>query len=168
MAALFRKTQAGDDAPPPAAQDIGLLGLDTQFNGVVRFRGRLTVDGAVTGDIASPEGSGSTLVINQNATVTGDIVADSVLISGRVTGNIKAKERVEIFSAGLLKGDVHTGDIMIEGGAEFQGYCHMLRPQPGSGETLPKGSKGQEPEGNGSGKSATGDGADGKKLAAAR
>lgn len=132
MAALFKKTTI--ETPPPApGKDIGLLGLDTKFKGGVRFKGTLTVDGTVEGDIASPEGSGATLVVNQNAVVTGDIVADSVLISGKVTGNIKAKERVEIFSAGVLKGDVHTSDIMIEGGAEFQGFCHMLRDQPRPG-----------------------------------
>jgi len=32
---------------------------------------------------------------------------------------------VEIFRSGTLKGDIYTADIMIEGGAEFQGYCHM-------------------------------------------
>jgi cytoskeletal protein CcmA (bactofilin family) len=129
VAALFRKTTT-ESPPPVPGQDIGLLGLDTGFKGAVHFRGTLTVDGSVMGDVTSPEGSGATLVVNQNATVTGDIVADSVLISGKVTGNIKAKERVEIFSAGRVKGDVHTGDIMIEGGAEFQGFCHMLREQP--------------------------------------
>jgi cytoskeletal protein CcmA (bactofilin family) len=168
VAALFKKTAPGEGAPPPPAQDVGLLGLDTQFKGGVRFRGRLTVDGTVTGDIASPEGSGATLVVNQNAVVTGDIVADSVLISGKVTGNIKAKERVEIFSAGLLKGDVHTGDIMIEGGAEFQGFCHMLRPQPPAGAAVQAAATGaQAPSGNGSA-TAPADGAGGKKQADVR
>lgn len=132
MAALFKKTAVADGAPPAAPQDIGLLGLDTRFKGDVQFKGTLTVDGTVNGRIVSPEGSGATLVVNQSAVVEGDIVADSVLISGRVTGNIKAKDRVEIFSAGKLKGEIHTGDIMIEGGAEFQGFCHMLREPPGS------------------------------------
>jgi cytoskeletal protein CcmA (bactofilin family) len=168
VAALFKKTAAGEGAPPPAAQDVGLLGLDTHFKGAVRFRGRLTVDGTVTGGITSPEGSGATLVVTQNAVVTGDIVADSVLISGKVTGKIKAKERVEIFSAGLLKGDVQTGDIMIEGGAEFQGFCHMLRPQPASGQGTPAGVTGaQEPAGNGAGR-APADGTGGKKQADTR
>jgi len=129
VAALFKKTPA-EVAPAAPGLDIGLLGLDTGFKGAMRFRGTLTVDGSVVGNITSPEGGGATLVVNQNAAVTGDIVADSVLISGKVTGNIKAKDRVEIFSAGLLKGDVQTGEITIEGGAEFQGVCHMLREQP--------------------------------------
>lgn len=123
MTELFgRRTQ---ETEPVTAKDIGLLGIDTKFEGSIRFVGTLRIDGTVVGNIRAEPGSGSVLIINQQATVTGDIVSDSVLISGRVEGNVHASERVEIFRTGYLKGDVHTADIMIEGGAEFQGYCHM-------------------------------------------
>lgn len=102
-----------------------MLGSDTRFEGAIRFTGTLRIDGIVVGDILSEPGSGSVLVVNKNAIVNGNIVSDSVLVSGRVEGNINAFERVEIFRAGYLKGDVRTADIMIEGGAEFEGYCHM-------------------------------------------
>ena len=110
---------------PNGAKDIGLLGTDSRFEGAIRFTGTLRIDGIVVGDILSEPGSGSMLVVNKKALVNGNIVSDSVLISGRVEGNINARERVEIFRGGFLKGDVHTADIMIEGGAEFEGYCHM-------------------------------------------
>ncbi|MCH9045838.1 MAG: polymer-forming cytoskeletal protein [SAR324 cluster bacterium] len=109
-----------------ASKDIGLLGIDTHFEGSIRFTGTLRIDGVVKGDIISEPGSGSILIINQQATVTGNIVSDSVLISGKVEGNLRAPQRVEIFRSGYVKGDIYTGGIMIEGGAEFDGYCHMM------------------------------------------
>lgn len=115
---------SGNGSQPP--NEIGMLAVDTRFKGNIRFRGTLRLDGVVEGSITSVEGSGSKLIINQNAVVNGNITSDSVLISGRVRGNIKAMERVEVFRAGSLKGDVYTGDIMIEGGAEFEGNCCML------------------------------------------
>ena len=102
-----------------------MLGSDTPFEGAIRFTGTLRIDGSVAGDSISEPGSGSVLVVNKHAVVNGNIVSDSVLVSGRIEGNITALERVEIFRAGFLKGDVRTADIMIEGGAEFEGYCHM-------------------------------------------
>lgn len=111
-----------------SAGAIGLLGSDTRFEGKIRFTGTLRIDGIVVGDIASEPGSGSVLIVNQQARVTGNIVSDSVLISGHVEGQVHARNRVEIYRAGFLKGDIHTGDVMIEGGAEFQGYCHMIEP----------------------------------------
>lgn len=115
----------------PQAKDIGLLGTDTRFEGTIRFTGTLRIDGTVAGDIASEPGSGSVLIVNQQASVAGDIVSDSVLISGTVEGNVHARERVEIFRSGSLKGDVFTSEFMIEGGAEFQGYCHMANGEYG-------------------------------------
>ncbi len=109
--------------------EIGLLGQDTCFEGQIRFAGTLRIDGTVVGDIVSEEGSGSMLVVNQQASVQGNITADAVLISGKVEGDVVAAERVEIFRSGHLKGDVYTGDIMIEGGAEFEGFCHMSGPK---------------------------------------
>jgi cytoskeletal protein CcmA (bactofilin family) len=122
----------------PVTKDIGLLGIDTKFEGTIRFTGTLRIDGSVVGDIRAAPGSGSVLIINQQARVTGDIVSDSVLISGRVEGSVYASERVEIFRSGLLKGDVHTAGIMIEGGAEFQGYCHMANGSAGGGHAAPE------------------------------
>lgn len=126
----------------PVARDIGVLGLDTRVRGDVRFQGMLTVDGTIAGHIRAPEGSGAVLVVGENATVTGDIVSDSVLISGRITGSVKARERVEIFGTGVLHGDIETGDIMIQGGAEFQGRCQMLKPAAAMRAELEVGPKG--------------------------
>ncbi len=103
-----------------------MLGIDTTFKGDIRFKGTLRIDGSVQGTIISDEGSGSVLVINQQAFVEGNIISDTVLISGKVSGNIKAVERVEIFRSGSLKGDIYTNDVMIEGGADFEGHCRML------------------------------------------
>ncbi|MBI3991979.1 MAG: polymer-forming cytoskeletal protein [Candidatus Lambdaproteobacteria bacterium] len=121
---MASKNESGNGG---ASGEVSLLGTDSRFQGVVRFSGTLRVDGEIKGDITSPAGSGSVLIVNAQAVVEGDIVSDSVLISGRVVGNIQARDRVEIFRTGYLRGDMHTGDIMIEGGAEFQGQCHMLR-----------------------------------------
>lgn len=115
------------DRHSQGAGEIGLLGVDTRFKGHIRFRGTLRLDGEVEGTVVAEEGSGSVLIVNRKAVVTGNIVSDSVLISGSVVGNIKASEKVQIFRTGALKGDVFTGDIVIEAGAEYEGNCRMIK-----------------------------------------
>lgn len=127
---LHRDQNSGVKRQTTGPSTIGVLGLDARISGHVRFQGALTIDGTVVGDVGAPEGTGAVLVLGQHAVVRGDIVADSVLISGQVTGNVKAPERLEIFGTGVLLGDVETGDIMIQGGAEFQGSCQMLKHAP--------------------------------------
>ena len=137
---LHRDRHAVVAPPAPVSRDIGVLGVDSRIKGDLKFQGTLTVDGAVLGDIHAPEGSGAMLIIGENASVAGDIVSDSVLISGRVTGNVKAGDRVEIFGTGVLHGDIATGDVMIQGGAEFQGRCQMTKvapPLPHPGDDSP-------------------------------
>lgn len=118
---MFRRNK-GTDVP---SGEIGLLGVDTHFKGAIRFSGTLRIDGKVEGNVTSAPGSGSVLVVHQQAIVQGDIVSDSVLISGEVEGTVRAQDRVEIYESGMLKGDIYTKDILIEGGAGFEGYCHM-------------------------------------------
>ena len=115
-----------------------MLGMDARFEGVLRFSGTLRLDGVVVGKVHSEPGSGSVLVINHDAVLTGDIIADSVLINGKVHGDILAQNRVELFESGSLRGDVATGEFMIENGGEFHGQCRMLKtPQEAKLPTEP-------------------------------
>ncbi len=129
---MFKRNKGTEDS----SGEIGLLGVDTHFQGSIRFSGTLRIDGKVEGKVTSEPGSGSVLVVHQQASVLGDIVSDSVLISGEVQGTVRAKRRVEIYASGMLKGDIYTADILIEGGAEFEGYCHMQNGT-GAAETPP-------------------------------
>ena len=87
------------------SDEIGLLGADSHFEGKVFFQGTLRVDGQVTGDMMAKTGTGATLIINQQARVTGNVVADHVLVSGYLKGDVRAEERVEIYRTGTVLGD---------------------------------------------------------------
>ena len=102
------KTKQQQEDTVAATSEMSLLGPDSAFSGTVRFAGTLRVDGRIDGDIVSPAGSGSILIVNAAAVVHGNIVSDSVLISGEVRGDIQARDRVEIFRSGSLVGDIHN------------------------------------------------------------
>lgn len=105
----------------------GLLGAGSRFEGLIRFDGTIRIDGAVYGQIICKSEKPSMVIITELATVEADIIADIVIISGKVSGNIKATEKLEIHAPGRLEGLVYTSDFSIEDGALFQGECIMIR-----------------------------------------
>ncbi len=52
---------------------------------------------------------------------------DVVIVSGYVSGNIKAIERLELHAPGRIEGRVYTSDFSVKEGALFQGECIMIR-----------------------------------------
>jgi cytoskeletal protein CcmA (bactofilin family) len=105
----------------------GLLGAESRFEGLIRFDGTIRIDGSVFGQIISKNSKPSMVIITEMAKVEADIIADVVIISGAVSGNIKAVEKLEIHAPGRLEGLVYTSEFSIEDGALFQGECIMIR-----------------------------------------
>jgi len=99
------------------------LGKETDFNGVMRFRDSLKIDGSFSGEIVS---SGF-LYIEQGATITANIRVGSVVVGGTVRGNIEATEKLEMLSTGKVYGNIRTGKLKIADGVVFEGKCEMIR-----------------------------------------
>lgn len=99
------------------------LGKETSFNGVMRFRDSLKIDGTFSGEIVS---SGF-LYIEQGATITANIRVGSVVVGGTVRGNIEATEKLEMLSTGKVYGNIRTGKLKIADGVVFEGKCEMIK-----------------------------------------
>jgi len=97
------------------------LGRGAEFTGKLIFKGTVRIDGDFSGEIF---GDG-TLVIGEGGRITADIAADIVLISGEVTGQIEAKERIEIYPQGRMHGNIKTPALIIKEGALFEGSSQM-------------------------------------------
>ena len=105
----------------------GVLGPGSLFEGRISFDGTLRIDGAVNGEIICKSHQPSTVIITENAVVEANIIADVIIVSGMLSGNLKAIEKLEIIAPGRVEGLVYTSDLSIQDGALFQGECVMLR-----------------------------------------
>jgi cytoskeletal protein CcmA (bactofilin family) len=99
------------------------LGRETEFNGVMRFRDSLKIDGAFSGEIVS---SGF-LYIEQGASITANIRVGSVVVGGTVRGNIEATEKLEMLASGKVYGNIRTAKLKIADGVVFEGKCEMIK-----------------------------------------
>lgn len=98
------------------------LGPNLHVKGDISGGEDLVIDGTFEGLIQLDEGK---LTIGTTATVTADIVAAEVVVSGNVKGNVRAKNRIQINKDASVTGDLTTPKILIEDGAHFKGSIEI-------------------------------------------
>jgi cytoskeletal protein CcmA (bactofilin family) len=99
------------------------LGKETSFNGVLRFKESLKIDGSFEGEIESP----GFLFIENGATVKANIKVGSVVVGGIVRGNIEASERLEMLTTGKVFGNIRTAKLNIAVGVVFVAMCYIKK-----------------------------------------
>ncbi len=109
-----------------------IIGGQSSVTGSVTTTGVARVDGCVEGSI-----SADWLIIGDGGIVKGDVVTRGTMVAGKIEGNIKSDEIVEIKSKGAVEGDIYTTRLSISEGACFDGRSFMKRmPELGNGEVL--------------------------------
>ncbi len=107
----------------PMSTNKNILSSDVEIKGSLKFSNDLIIDGKIEGEVTS-DGS---LTVGENAFVQGEIRTKSVVLFGRVQGNITVSERCELKSSAVLEGDVVAGTLAIEEGATFMGKSSVGR-----------------------------------------
>jgi|HubBroStandDraft_5_1064220.scaffolds.fasta_scaffold363167_1 cytoskeletal protein CcmA (bactofilin family) len=70
---------------------------------------------------------GNRLTVGSSGKIQGEVVAREVVIEGKVSGEIRAHDRVEIHKEGSFVGDLVTSRISIEEGAYLKGAIEIDR-----------------------------------------
>ena len=93
-------------------ESITVIALNSDFKGDLNIKGGLRVEGIINGLV-----NADSVTVGQSATVKGEITAKKIIVEGKVEGNLKAKEIIEIKSTGKVLGEIFTNKISIlEGG----------------------------------------------------
>jgi cytoskeletal protein CcmA (bactofilin family) len=98
------------------------IGINSAFKGDIGSQGTLRVDGNVEGNI-----SADWVIIGEKAHVRGDITARGIVIGGKIDGNIRAKEIIEIKNKGHITGELMTKKLVVAEGGIFEGKSSMPR-----------------------------------------
>ncbi|OGI58462.1 MAG: hypothetical protein A2V58_03550 [Candidatus Muproteobacteria bacterium RBG_19FT_COMBO_61_10] len=98
-----------------------LIGSKTEIKGDVQFTGGLRIDGKIRGNILALGDGNSMLVLSEHAEVTGNVTVPHIIVNGRIDGNVRATERIELQNKGEITGDVSYKVIEIAAGAAING-----------------------------------------------
>lgn len=121
-----RSHSNGHGANFDQANVVAFIGHGVEFSGVIKYHGSVRVDGRLDGEVHA-EG---TLYLGEQAVITAKITAQSVISKGQITGDIKAKEKVQLLAPAKMDGSVKTPSLLMEEGVLFNGTCEM-GPQKG-------------------------------------
>lgn len=67
------------------------------------------------------------LTVGTEGQVKAEVRARQVIIQGSITGNVSAREKIEIRRTGHVVGDLVAGTVAIEEGAYFKGSVDITR-----------------------------------------
>lgn len=98
-----------------------LVGVTTELKGDITFAGGLRIDGKIKGNIIARADDNSTLVLSENAVVTGDVSVPHMIVNGKIKGNVRCVERLELQAKAEIMGDVTYKVLEIAAGAQVVG-----------------------------------------------
>lgn len=97
------------------------LGADVEIKGNLKFSGELTLEGKLEGEIHTD----GLLNLGDSAVVTGNINVQTVVVRGKVNGNINAKDKIEIKAKAEVFGDIRASKLVVEEGVTFVGRTEV-------------------------------------------
>ena len=103
-----------------------LIAQGCQIDGNFSFAEGLRVDGELRGNIVGVAERPSILVISESAVITGEILADHVIINGQVLGPIHARVMLELQPKARVTGDVTYKMLEMHQGALVDGRLSPL------------------------------------------
>ncbi len=98
-----------------------IIGKGTAVEGTIKIEGATRIDGTVTGKLIAND----TVTVGPTGVVKAEINARSIVVGGRVEGNLTATEKVELQAKSELIGDITSKSLLVEHGAIFHGNSKM-------------------------------------------
>jgi cytoskeletal protein CcmA (bactofilin family) len=101
----------------------GFIGEGVEMQGEIRFKDTLRVDGKLRATITSD----GELVIGPTGEVEGEITVTAATVSGRLRGNLRIKERLEVHGGGRVEGEVLLGrpGLVVHDGGVVEATVRM-------------------------------------------
>jgi cytoskeletal protein CcmA (bactofilin family) len=104
---------------PSTAKNV--LTSDVEIKGTLKFSGELMFEGKLEGEIQTD----GVLQLGDSAIVNGNINAQTVVVRGKITGNVTAKEKIELKTKTELFGDIRAAKLVVEEGVTFVGKTEV-------------------------------------------
>jgi len=118
---LAKENSDGFDSKSSSGAGETHLSADASFKGTIQFKSSLRLDGKFEGEIRS----NGTLFVGKTGSVKADIKVGSIIVEGKIHGNIEAENKVDLRASAQLYGDIKATKLVISEGVSFVGNCNV-------------------------------------------
>ncbi|MEM7471009.1 MAG: polymer-forming cytoskeletal protein [Pseudomonadota bacterium] len=129
-ASASKPLELNNSTPRPKAAP-STLSSDLTITGNLKTTGDIQVEGTVEGDIRA-----HLLTVGESAVIKGEIIADDVVVNGRIVGRVRGL-KVRLTSTARVEGDIIHKTIAIESGAHFEGSVQRQDDPLNTGASKP-------------------------------
>ncbi len=92
----------------------------SKITGYIESAGTILIEGTIIGNM-----HGNKVILGEKSYVKGDISANNISIAGKIEGQLKGKESIEVKATGHISGDMVTKHLSMMKGAIFNGMSSM-------------------------------------------
>lgn len=101
-----------------------IIGKNSDISGELNVSGTLRIDGMVRGKL-----NAECVIVSESAMVKGDIKARTIIVGGKVEGNLIGEEMIEIKPKGAVLGEIFTNKFFVIEGGTFNGRVQMKKDE---------------------------------------
>jgi cytoskeletal protein CcmA (bactofilin family) len=110
------------EMPLRSAREAAVIGPSIQINGDLSGEEDLVIQGKVNGTIQLREKS---LTVGNQGQVDANVLAHSIVVEGKVNGDLYGSERVCIRKTGDVNGNIVSPKVSLDEGCRFKGSIDM-------------------------------------------
>ena len=120
------------------SKESTVIAADTYIKGEMRFESSARIQGKFDGKIAAK----GELQVAEGAVCQAEVDAGNVIIDGKVEGNVKAGQKLQLNAKASLKGDIIAERLITAEGASIYGHVAVgpdakRAPEASSGGSTP-------------------------------
>ena len=100
-----------------------VFGQDVEFNGSLKFKDSLRINGSFEGDIVSD----GMLIVGQSGVVKANVKIGNIVVEGTIDGNITCRGKVELRETANITGDIKAAKLVVAEGVVIVGKCEISK-----------------------------------------
>lgn len=116
------QTEETINLPKASRQSTSVIGSNTQVHGDINSDEDITIEGQITGVVTCKQ---HTVTLGKNGSLSGDVYAHTLRVSGSVDGNLVALHKITVHDGAHVTGTLTTPCLVLEDGSVFHGSIDM-------------------------------------------